>query len=200
MAAAPGKKLSMLKCRGRRCCTITETTEKTREKCSDDSLINTKKSFEPVSDSNTSILILGSLSGDKSIEMGEYYGHPRNRFWVIIASITKSPLLATYADKKQLLLKNRVGVWDVAHTAQRIGSPDTAIKKEVPNDIEGFIKGHKHLKIIAFNGSKSEKLYDKYFQKRKGIKYLSLPSSSPANARYSLESLCEIWKQMVEIE
>ena len=72
-------------------------------------------------------------------------------------------------------------------------------KEEVPNDVEGFIKGHKHLKITAFNGSKSEKLYDKYFQRKRDIKYLSLPSTSPANARYGLESLCEIWKQIVDI-
>lgn len=161
--------------------------------------INTKSSFAPVSDNHTAILILGSLPGDRSIELGEYYGHPRNRFWKIISSITNSPLPLSYSDKKQMLLDNRIGVWDVAHSAQRNGSLDTAIKEEVPNDVEGFIDKHEHLKIIAFNGAKSEKLYDKYFSRRSGIKYLSLPSSSPANARYDVESLCEIWRQMVEI-
>ena len=154
------------------------------------SLTKIKKSFDPISDSNTAILILGSLPGDKSIKMGEYYGHPRNRFWKIISSITNNPLPISYSDKKQMLLNNRIGVWDVAHTAKRNGSLDTAIREEKPNDIEGFMMNHKHLKVIAFNGSKAEKLFNKYFRRKNGIKYVSLPSSSPANARIDFDSIC----------
>ena len=161
--------------------------------------IKTKSSFNPISDKNTAILILGSLPGDRSIELREYYGHPRSRFWKIISSITNSPLPISYPDKKQMLLDHRIGVWDVAHSAQRSGSLDTAIKDEVPNDVEGFIEKHEHLKIIAFNGAKTEKLYDKYFRRISGIKYLSLPSSSPANAKYDVDSLCEKWRQVIEI-
>lgn len=158
----------------------------------------TKTSFDPISDNHTTILILGSLPGDKSIEVGEYYGHPRNRFWKIISTITNNPLPLSYPEKKQMLLKTGIGLWDVAHSAKRSGSLDTAIKEEVPNDIQGFILEHQSLSVIAFNGSKAEKMFFKYFPKNSDIKYISLPSSSPANAKFDFESLCKSWSQILE--
>ena len=157
-----------------------------------------KKSFDPISDHRTSVLILGSLPGDKSIEKDEYYGHPRNRFWNIISTITNNPLPGSYSEKKRMLLNAGIGVWDVAQTAVREGSLDTAIKEEEPNDLEGFIMKHAQIKVIAFNGSKAEKLFHKYFERKNGIKYISLPSSSPANAGIDFDSICEKWSQILE--
>lgn len=156
-----------------------------------------KTSFEPISDANTSILILGSLPGDKSIELGEYYGHSRNRYWSVIASITNNELPLTYPEKKALLLKTGIGVWDVAHSANRKGSLDGAIHDEEPNDIDGFIARHKKLKVIGFNGLKSQALFEKYFDKRYGIEHISLPSTSPANARIDIDRLCNQWRQLL---
>jgi len=158
---------------------------------------HTKTSFDPVSNSATAVLILGTMPGDKSLELGEYYGHSRNRFWKIISTITDNDLPQTYADKKALLLKTKIGIWDVAHKATRKGSLDSAIEAEEPNDLDGFIAKHKNLKIIGFNGSKSEALYDKYFDRKIGIKYISLPSTSPANTGIDFENICKKWRQIL---
>lgn len=141
--------------------------------------------------------MLGTLPGDKSLELSEYYGHPRNRFWKIISTITDNDLPLTYADKKTLLLKTKIGIWDVAHKANRKGSLDSAIEGEEPNDLDSFIARHKHLKVIGFNGKTSQALFDKYFDRKNDIKYISLPSSSPANAGINFDSICEKWRQLL---
>jgi hypoxanthine-DNA glycosylase len=159
--------------------------------------LHSKTSFDPISNDEIAILILGTLPGDKSLELGEYYGHSRNRFWKVISTITGNELPLTYLDKKTLLLKSHIGVWDVAHKAIRKGSLDSAIKEEVANDIEGFISRHKNLQLIGFNGTKSEALYAKYFDRIHGIKYISLPSTSPANARINFDNICKVWRQIL---
>jgi hypoxanthine-DNA glycosylase len=160
-------------------------------------LTNAKTSFSPISNSETTVLILGTIPGDKSLELEEYYGHPRNRFWKIISEITNNELPITYPDKKELLLKTKIGIWDVAHKANRKGSLDSAIQDEEPNDLDSFISLHKNLKVIGFNGAKAESLFEKYFDRKQGIKYLSLPSTSPANAGIDFDSICTIWRQIL---
>lgn len=157
-----------------------------------------KTSFEPISNSETTILILGTAPGDKSIELGEYYGHPRNRFWKIISALTENDLPVTYTDKKTLLKKEGIGIWDVAHTVIRKGSLDNAIKSEEPNDLDDFIKEHTKLKIIGFNGQKAEKLFDKYFDRKDNLTYISLPSTSPANTGFDFDEICEEWTKIIE--
>ncbi len=157
---------------------------------------HTKTSFDPISNSDTTILILGTMPGDKSLDLGEYYGHSRNRFWKIISTITSNTLPLTYADKKELLIKSKIGVWDVAHKANRKGSLDSAIEDEEPNDLEGFIARHKNLKVIGFNGTKSEALFDKYFDRKIDLKYISLPSTSPANTGIDFDNICKLWRQI----
>lgn len=154
-----------------------------------------KTSFKPISNSETELLILGSLPGDTSILLKEYYAHPRNRFWKIIASITNNELPTTYEDKKALLIKSKIGVWDIAHQANRKGSLDSAILDVKPNDITSFINLHKKLKTIGFNGAKAEALFNKHFKREPQIQYISLPSTSPANAGITLEKLSQAWKQ-----
>ena len=162
------------------------------------SLTDSKTSFDPISNSDTSILILGTMPGDKSIELNEYYGHSRNRFWKIISSITNNPLPLNYTDKKTLLLKTAIGIWDIAHKANRKGSLDSAIKNEEPNDLNGLISKHKNLKTIGFNGAKAKVLFDKYFTRQDGINYIVLPSSSPANAGIDFQNICKQWKQILK--
>lgn len=157
----------------------------------------TKTSFDPISNSDSSILILGTLPGEKSLELNEYYGHAGNRFWKIISTITSNDLPSNYLNKKALLFKTKIGVWDIAHSAIRKGSLDVDIKDEKPNDIDSFIAQHKNLKVIGFNGKKSQALYDKYFERKSGLKYITLPSSSPANAGISFEKICEEWRQLL---
>jgi hypoxanthine-DNA glycosylase len=158
---------------------------------------NTKTSFDPISNNDTNVLILGSVPGDKSLELGEYYGHSRNRFWKIISTITNNDLPLTQFDKKQLLLKTKIGIWDVAHRANRKGSLDSAIVEIEPNDLDNFIARHKNLKVICFNGTKSQVLFEKYFDRKSGIKYISLPSTSPANTGIDFDSICKVWRQIL---
>ena len=175
------------------------TTDKTKilKQIEKTTSTNTKTSFDPISNIETTILILGTMPGDKSLELGEYYGHPRNRFWKIISTITGNELPLTYEDKISLLLKNKIGIWDVAHKAIRKGSLDSAIEDEEPNNLESFISKHKHLKVIGFNGTKSEALFDKYFDRNSDIKYISLPSSSPANNGVDFDNICKLWRQIL---
>lgn len=161
------------------------------------SAADAKSSFAPISAVDAHVLILGSLPGDKSLELAQYYGHPQNRFWKILAQILGKALPQSYEEKKALLLQSQIAVWDVAHTAHRKGSLDTAIINEVPNNLQGFIAQHPNLKIIGFNGQKAEKLYDKYFGRVEGIRYLSLPSTSPANCRIHFEEMCERWRVLI---
>jgi hypoxanthine-DNA glycosylase len=156
-----------------------------------------KTSFDPISNADTTILILGTMPGDKSLELGEYYGHSRNRFWKIISTITDNDMPLTYTDKKALLHKTKIGIWDVAHKANRKGSLDSAIEDEEPNDLDNFISRHKNLKVIAFNGTKSEALFDKYFDRKSSLKYISLPSTSPANTGIDFDSICKLWRQIL---
>lgn len=156
-----------------------------------------KTSFPPISNVNTRILILGSLPGDKSLELGEYYGHPRNRFWKILSTITNKELPTAYAEKNEFLLKSGIGVWDVAHKATRNGSLDSAMKDEEPNDLDAFIANHKNLTVIGFNGKKAELLFNKFFTRKRGLRYVSLPSSSPANAGITFEDICTSWSRLL---
>ncbi|MDR0695037.1 MAG: DNA-deoxyinosine glycosylase [Prevotellaceae bacterium] len=153
-----------------------------------------KTSFAPISNPSTTILILGTMPSDKSLALGEYYGHPGNRFWKIIATITGNELPLTYSGKKQLLQKAKIGIWDIVHQADREGSLDSAIKNETPNDLKRFIAKHPQLRVIGFNGKKAEQLFDRYFTRKPGIKYISLPSTSPANAGFSVENICTVWR------
>lgn len=158
---------------------------------------HSKTSFDPISNADTTILILGTMPGDKSLALGEYYGHSRNKFWKIISTITGNDLPLTYADKKALLLKTRIGIWDVAHKVNRKGSLDNAIENEEPNDLDNFIAKHKNLKVIGFNGTKSQAIYDKYFDRETGIKYILLPSTSPANTGIDFENICKRWRKIL---
>jgi hypoxanthine-DNA glycosylase len=178
---------------------VAGTTEKPKatKKLSKAASTHTKTSFDPISNADTTILILGTMPGDKSLELGEYYGHSRNRFWKIISTITSNDLPVTYSDKKALLLKSKIGIWDVAHKANRKGSLDSAIENEEPNDLNSFISSHKNLKVIAFNGTKSQSLFDKYFNRKGGIKYITLPSTSPANTGIDFDNICKQWRHIL---
>jgi len=176
-----------------------EVIKNTEKRNKENKITDLKKSFKPISFPDTEILILGTAPGDKSIELGEYYGHSRNRFWKIIAKITGNSLPKNYDEKKNLLKKTKIGVWDVAHYVERKGSLDSSIKKVAPNDLNKFIKEHKKLKIIAFNGKKAENLYDKFFVRNSLIKYVSLPSSSPANTGFGNNEIVEVWKEKLII-
>ena len=148
--------------------------------------------FEPVFDERSEILILGTFPSVKSRENQFYYGHPQNRFWKVLAALTDSELPETIEDKKKMLLDNRIAIWDVIAQCDIAGSSDSSIKNVVPADIGQVLKDSNIQKIYA-NGNTAKKLYDKYVLPKVQIEIEGLPSTSPANAGYSLDRLIEAW-------
>lgn len=156
-----------------------------------------KHTFDPIFNEDSKILILGSLPSVKSREEGFYYGHPQNRFWSVLSSIYNTELPRTIDDKINLLLKNNIAVWDVIDSCDIIGSSDSSIKNVTPADL-GEILNNCHIQNIYANGKMACRLYKKYSEKNTGIKIIELPSTSPANAKYTLDKLIEAWKDILK--
>lgn len=149
--------------------------------------------FEPIFDKNSEILVLGSFPSVKSRENNFYYAHPQNRFWRVVASVYSCPVPKTVEEKKNMLLSNKIAVWDVIKSCEITGSADSTIKSVIPNDLSEILSVADIQKIYA-NGKTAQSLYNKYIKKNTGFDIISLPSTSPANAAYSLEKLIKEWK------
>lgn len=149
--------------------------------------------FRPVYDQDAKLLILGSLPSRKSREEGFYYGNPRNRFWRVLSEILKEELPRTRAEKESFLLRNKIALWDVVQCCDIIASDDTSIKNVRPSDIESLVRMTAIGEIFT-NGGKAKRLYDRWIYPSLKMEAKSLPSTSPANAAYSLEKLCASWK------
>lgn len=148
----------------------------------------------PLFNSESKILILGSLPSVKSREQNFFYGHPQNRFWKVLSMIFQVPLPLTIEEKKNLALSNKIAIWDTIFSCDICASSDSSIKNVVPTDLKMILENAKIEKILC-NGKTSGKYYEKYQMKETKIKAQILPSTSPANATYSLERLVEIWKK-----
>ena len=155
----------------------------------------TLRTIDPVWDENSKVLILGSFPSVKSREEGFFYGHKQNRFWRVLASVCDCSVPQNIDEKKSMLLANGIAVWDVIHSCDIVGSSDSSIKNVVPNDIDDIVK-KSHIKRIFTNGKKADELYQKYIEQTVGISAECLPSTSPANAVWTLVKLCEEWKIM----
>ncbi len=149
--------------------------------------------FEPIYDAKSKILILGSFPSVKSRENQFYYGHPQNRFWKVLAYILSADIPQTIEEKKSLLLEHNIAIWDVIASCSIVGSSDISIRDVIVNDFSEILK-KSQIEMIYVNGTKAYELYHKYAEKKTGIKAIKLPSTSPANAAWSLERLCEAWK------
>ena len=151
----------------------------------------------PVYNKNSQILILGSFPSVKSREGRFFYHHKQNRFWKVLSTIVNDVLPETIDEKKNFLLKNHIAVWDVIASCDIEGSSDSSIKNAVPNDFSDILKAAPIRKIYT-NGGPAYKLYHKYCEKVTGIKAMKLPSTSPANASYSLDRLISEWKVIAD--
>lgn len=154
-------------------------------------------SFEPVYDKDSEILILGTLPSVKSRENNFYYGHKQNRFWKVLATLLKEPLPDTIEEKKAMLLAHRIALWDVIQSCDIKGSSDSSIKNVQPTDI-GMILEKTNVTQIYANGNKAGQLYKRYQFPVTGIEATVLPSTSPANAAWSFDRLCEAWHVILE--
>lgn len=152
--------------------------------------------FPPLYKENSRTLILGSFPSVKSRENMFFYGHPQNRFWKVLAIIFNEKTPENIGEKKELILRNNLALWDSIKSCTITGSSDSSVKDVVPNDISGIINGSKIERIFC-NGALSYKMYTKYIFPVTGIEAFKLPSTSPANAAYSLQRLVSCWKEIV---
>lgn len=154
--------------------------------------------FPPLYDENSRILILGSFPSVKSREQNFFYGHPQNRFWKVTSAVFGAPLPVSIDDKKTFLHDNGIALWDVIACCDIKGSSDSSIKNVIPNDLSQIITSA-DIKGIFVNGRTAEKYYKKYALKTTGVEALCLPSTSPANAAYSLDALIRVWSVIAQI-
>lgn len=164
--------------------------------------------ISPIYDECSKILILGSFPSVKSREVRFFYGHPRNRFWKVLAMLCGGerdpaaqeagggtpPVPETIAEKKRFLLENGIAVWDVIASCEIKGSSDQSIRNVIPNDLSPILETA-DIRRIFCNGGTSYRLYEKYLRGRTGREAVRLPSTSPANAACSLERLAELWRE-----
>jgi len=160
-------------------------------------LTHVKHAFAPVFDETSRILILGTLPSVKSREQNFYYGHPQNRFWKVIAALCEEPVPETIMQKKAMLLRYNIAVWDVIAECDIHGSSDSSIRNVVPADLS-VILDHAPVERIYANGAKAYELYRKYTYPVTGREIIKLPSTSPANAAFQMERLFAAWKMILE--
>lgn len=149
--------------------------------------------INPVYDKSSRILILGSFPSLKSREQMFFYAHPQNRFWRVLAMVLNKPVPETTEEKQSFLLSSGIAVWDVLAQCEITGSSDSSIKNAVPNNLDIILKTADIEKIFV-NGKTAEKYFNKYIKDTIKREAICLPSTSPANAAYSLEKLADKWK------
>lgn len=154
----------------------------------------------PVARPDARLLILGSMPGAKSLQQQQYYAHPRNAFWPLMASILNLETSLSYGDRLQALLARRVALWDVIGYCQRQGSLDSAISAEQPNDFSEFMQLHSKVAVIAFNGAKAWQSFRRQVIARQylpdGLQFIPLPSTSPAHASLSVAGKLLQWQKI----
>ena len=157
--------------------------------------------FLPVAGDNAGLLILGSMPSRKSLDESQYYAHPQNAFWPIMADLFDFDIDLGYAQRLEKLKNNRIALWDVAEACVRPGSMDHAIDMTtvLANDFNGFLKTHRQIRAIFFNGRKAEELFRRLVlpqlaQPFRQIERHLLPSSSPANAAMSRAQKMQHWQ------
>ena len=148
--------------------------------------------FPPLYDENSKVLILGSFPSVKSREQNFFYGHPQNRFWKVVSAVMDTDTPVTIEEKSKFLHENHIALWDVIASCDITGSSDSSIKNVVANDLTDIFK-NADIRQIFVNGKTAEKYYNKYIRDTIDRDAVCLPSTSPANAGWSVERLVEAW-------
>lgn len=163
-------------------------------KFGDNMIVN--QSFEPIINKNSKILILGSFPSVKSREQNFYYGNNKNRFWKLISDIFNEELPKTVQDKTNIIINNKLALWDVLCSCSIHASEDSSIKEERVNDIKSLVEKY-NIRVLLFNGNTAYKFYKKHIKNIEKVKEIILPSTSPANAKFSYEKLFKIWNKNI---
>jgi len=155
------------------------------------------RGLPPVTGAEPLILILGSFPSVLSLERSEYYGNPKNRFWVVMEELFAIPAALPYPERTLRITLEGVALWDVVRGCTREGSADSRIRHPVPNDIASFVRAHPTIRLIALNGSTAGRLYHR-FAELPGIPSVTLPSTSPANAAVTFGEKVHAWRVIVD--
>lgn len=156
-----------------------------------------KHPFPPLFDAESKILILGSFPSVKSREQCFFYGHPQNRFWRVLSMVLEDDVPTTIEEKEAFLHKHHIALWDVLAACEICGSADSTIKNAVPNDLSIILKTAP-IRQVFVNGKTAEKYYNRYLAKKYQKMAICLPSTSPANAAWSLKKLATSWQMITE--
>ncbi len=152
--------------------------------------------FPPVVDEGCRVLVLGSFPSVKSRANAFYYGHPQNRFWRMMAAVLGEPTPQSIGEKRGMLLRHGIALWDVIASCEIVGSADASVKDVVPVDI-ARVTDMAHIDRVICNGALAGKLYRRHLQDRMGVEAVVAPSTSPANAAWSLERLVAAWRKLL---
>lgn len=158
-------------------------------------------SFPPIAAPDARLLILGSMPGEMSLQMNQYYAHPRNQFWPIMTGLLDAKADLPYPEKAALLKRRRIALWDVLHSCIRPGSLDSDIRQEIANDFPSFFAAHPSITTVFFNGRKAEHAFRKQVAPVTDCGRFSfhvLPSTSPANASFTFERKCNAWRKITD--
>lgn len=161
---------------------------------------NMLQSLAPIASVQARVLILGSMPGAESLAKQQYYAHPRNAFWPIMAAMCGFAADLPYAARLQALQSSGFALWDVLAYCERQGSLDSAIRNEQPNDFNQFLQQHAHIQLLAFNGAKALQSFQRLVVPNLAMPcpaLLALPSTSPAHAAMSLAKKQQLWQQVV---
>ena len=153
--------------------------------------------FGPLYDENSEVLILGSLPSVKSREQNFFYGHPQNRFWPLLAALFGEAAPGSVEEKKALALRHHVALWDTIYSCDIVGSSDSSIRSVVPTDLRPILAGSRVRRIFC-NGGTSGRCFKRYQSKVLHMEATVLPSTSPANAAWTMEKLLEAWSVIAE--
>ena len=153
-------------------------------------------SIEPVFDAESRVLILGTMPSPKSREVQFYYGHPQNRFWRVLAAVLGEELPQSVPEKKAMLLRHQIALWDVLAECEITGASDSSIRNPVANDLS-VILDHAPVQAVFTTGATAWKLYTRLQKPHTGIEAVRLPSTSPANCAVKMEALTEAYKAIL---
>ena len=163
-------------------------------------------SFPPVVPAHPKLLILGSMPGVRSLELGQYYGHPRNLFWPFMGELCGIPPELPYTARIARLRRSGIALWDILHRCARPGSldADIALGSEEPNDLAGLLEAHPEIRAVCFNGKKAEQAFHRHVRPQLPVSLLNrvtllpLPSTSPANAAIPRAEKLARWRAITQ--
>jgi hypoxanthine-DNA glycosylase len=155
-----------------------------------------KFALPPLVHPDSRILILGTMPGERSIALQQYYGNKGNHFWKILYTVLNETFSNAYEDRKSLLKKHKIALWNTLASCEREGSRDDKITNATVNDFEAFYKAYPRIQFVFFESMAAAKLYQQYAYKKEQLIYTTLPSTSALNARIPLEEKIHQWGQL----